>query len=327
MKERILEVLAEKADTFMSGEELSKELGVTRAAIWKVMKALKEDGYDIESVNRKGYRLMSSPDIISAAEMELLLKGTMYSSRIHYQDSLSSTSDLAKKMALEEAPSGTLCMADEQTAGRGRLGRSWQSQRGSGIWMSLLLRPTFAPNHASKITQLAAVSVVEAIRESCGVEAGIKWPNDVILNSKKVCGILTEMNAELNAINYIVVGIGINVSGDDFGTELEDKATSVRKEVGETPQRKVLAALILRKFERYYLDYVEGGQFGPLIDKCRAYSVTLGKKVVITGRDSTLEGVAVELNEDGELVVETATGQRETIYYGEVSVRGINGYI
>ncbi len=327
MKSKVIEALKEHTHTFLSGEELSQKLGVSRTSVWKVIKQLKEEGYQIESVSRKGYRLVQEADSINAEALRVELKNSELITRIEHFDSIDSTNTRAKALAGDGAKEGTLIISDEQTKGRGRLGREWTSPKGTGIWMSLVLKPDIEPIHASKMTQIAAAAMNTAIETVTGLSPGIKWPNDIILSKRKTCGILTEMSAELNSINYIVVGIGVNVNVEAFPEEIKDKATSLRIETGHMIKRKEIVVSFIKAFETLYYAYIKEENFEKTLEYCRSHSATLGRKVRIIHRDKTLFGEAMDLNADGELMVKFENGEVRPVFYGEVSVRGLTDYI
>ena len=211
MKTELLKILRE-SDGYVSGQQLCERFHVSRTAVWKVIQQLKEEGYEVEAVKNRGYRIMATPDVITAEEISSRLHTDWMAENCIYLESVDSTNNYAKRIAEDGTPSGTLVVADEQTGGKGRRGRSWSTPKGSNIAMTLLLRPRFRPEHASRMTLLAAMAVTCGIRRVTGLEAGIKWPNDVVVNGHKVCGILTEMNTEVDYIKYVVIGIGINVN-------------------------------------------------------------------------------------------------------------------
>lgn len=258
MRDKILKML-EDADGFVSGQELCEKLGVSRTAVWKVIGALREEGYVIDSVSRRGYHLVECPDILRQEDLTAALTTRWMGRSLQVYDVTDSTNVRAKQQAEEGAPEGHLVMADMQSAGRGSRGRSWDSPRGTGIFMSLVLRPQLIPQQAAMVTLTAAYSIVSVLREDYGVAAGIKWPNDVVLNRKKLVGILTEMSAEPDLIHYIVTGIGINVNMKEFPEELSDKATSLWMETGKIYSRAELAARILNRLEPVYETYVRTG--------------------------------------------------------------------
>jgi len=327
MKERILHILNSEND-FVSGEEISNILGVSRAAVWKHMKALKEEGYEIDSVSRKGYRLIKSPDLLTEEEVKKHVTASVMGSRIIHFDSVDSTNTKAKELADKGQSHGTVIVGEEQVAGKGRLGRSWVSPKYKGIWFSFILRPEINPMLIAKITQVAAAAVVLA-GEEMGFDFKVKWPNDIILKNKKVCGILTEMSAELNQINYVIPGIGINANLDpeDFDKELLEKASSIKMVTGKEVDRKELVGRIINNFEKLYDSFMEDGRGLDSIRICRDKSILIGKEVRIIKGGETTEARVLDLNDDGELLVERKTGEIEKLFSGEVSVRGKNGYV
>ncbi|WZL72786.1 biotin--[acetyl-CoA-carboxylase] ligase [Clostridiaceae bacterium 35-E11] len=329
MKKDVLEALKKNKNIFISGETLSRGIGVTRAAVWKHIQQLKEEGYEIESISRKGYRLISEPDTLDAHALEIDVAGNLLGHKVYYFDSVDSTNNMGKKLAAEGASEGTIVIAEEQTGGRGRLGRQWVSPKKTGIWMSIVLRPDIGPAEAPKITQITAAAVTLAIRKLTECEVGIKWPNDIIIQKKKVCGVLTEMSAELNSVNYIIVGIGINVNNesDDFPIEIQDIATSIKNCTGKKVSRKMLVKEILKAFEELYIDFIQTKNIKKSVAVCKKYSVTLGKKVRIIDRTKEITAEAIDLTEDGELMVKNEAGEIQRVLSGEVSVRGIADYI
>ncbi|MGI6537157.1 MAG: biotin--[acetyl-CoA-carboxylase] ligase [Caldicoprobacterales bacterium] len=334
IKERILGILLKNKETFISGEEISHKLGVSRTAVWKSIGKLRDEGFEVESVPNKGYRLIKPPDLLIPAVVKNALRTRQFGQIIEYCHSIDSTNTRAKELAQEGAAHGTLVIAEEQLKGKGRLGRSWESPAGLGIWMSLIARPSFPPQYAPRMTVLAGLAVKEAIHRVLGLKAEIKWPNDIILNARKVCGILTEMQADPDRIEYVVTGIGVNVNTPEevFPEELRGSATSLIIETGnENPDRKIdrcrLLAEIISVFEELYDSWVEGGDFSALMQDYKESCVTLGRQVRVTGIDETFLGTAVDLTEDCRLVVQLPDGTRKTVYSGDVSVRGIAGYV
>lgn len=326
MKTKILKRLKEN-DDFISGEKLSQEFDMTRSGIWKYINMLKEEGYIIESIPRRGYRITSTPDILTLEEIEKYLNTEFIGRKIHYFDSIDSTNNKAKQIALEEAE-GTLVIGEQQIEGKGRLGRKWISPSGKGIWMSIILKPDIEPYSVGSITLLGAASVYKAL-ENMSIDSQIKWPNDILIDGKKISGILTEMNAELNRINYLVMGIGINVNLDqeDIPEELRDKATSIKIKEGQAIDRKKLLANIVNEFEGLYKSFINEGNNSKAIDICRENSATIGKEVkIVQGKEEKI-GKALNINDKGELVVEFNDGTIKSIFAGEVSVRGLDGYI
>ncbi|MDW8801365.1 biotin--[acetyl-CoA-carboxylase] ligase [Clostridium sp. A1-XYC3] len=326
MKEKILHLLKEYEKSFISGQRISKELGVTRTAVWKYINILKEDGYKIESVSKRGYRLISSPDLLSFEELNEKLITKYIGRNIMYFQTLGSTNNKAKELALSNAPHGTVIISEEQTEGRGRLGRNWSSPKFKGIWLSIILRPDTDPLNVPKVTQVGAAAVIKALNE-LDINAYVKWPNDIILNEKKVCGILTEMSGELNKVNYVVMGIGINVNTDssDFPEELKNTATSISLETGKYIKRKELVSKLLNSFELLYDEFEKEETIKTSVSICKKNSILLGKEIKIINRGKETYARAVDLSDEGELMVQYTDGIVEKIVSGEVSIRGLTG--
>lgn len=318
MRNKILTML-KNTDKYISGESMSAELGISRAAIWKHIKKLKEEGYNILSVTNKGYKLEGVPDNISVEEINSRLSTDFIARNIKYINSTDSTNNECKR--LDDKVNGTLIISEIQTAGKGRLGRAWESPYGSGIWMSLLLKPDISIGCVSQITLVAGMAVCKALRNG----SMIKWPNDVVVSSKKLCGILTEMSAEIERINYVICGIGINVNTEEFPEELQDKATSLLLETGERHNRAEIIADIMNEFEKLYKIFAEKG-FGAIAAEYKEMCITLNRRVQVIYKNETVLGTAVDVDNSGNLIVETDSG-RITVSSGEVSVRGIYGYI
>lgn len=327
LKSEILRVLKDSSGEFVSGQELSEKLGVSRTSIWKHINQLKEEGYGIESISRKGYKLKSAPDKLNSEEIGPFLSTERIGRQIIYLESVDSTNEEIKRRAYK-SEEGLLVISEEQIVGKGRLGRSWNSKKGRGIYMSMLLKPDINPQDAPKITQIAAAAVVKGLKEA-GVDAKIKWPNDIILNQKKVAGILTEMTGELMKVEYITLGIGINVNSEveDFPEDIAQKASSLKIEEKRHFERKKIVSGIVNNFEKLYTDFLEKGSISVSVEICKANSILLGKEIRVISRKGEALRKAVDINEDGELVVEDEAGNRETVFSGEVSVRGIHGYI
>lgn len=325
MKEEVLGYLKEQAD-YVSGEQISKNLGVTRASIWKIINKLKEEGYTIESSTKKGYKLIETPNIITKEEVLSVMTTQSLGRDIRYFNEIDSTNEEAKRLARLGELEGVTVIADKQTAGKGRLGRVWDSPSGTNIFMSILLRPQIKPDKASQVTLIVGLAMCEVIREVTNLEAQIKWPNDIVVNGKKVCGILTEMSAEIDAINYIVVGIGVNVNHTDFPGNLP-YATSLKIEGQREYQRRDIIKAFFEKFEPYYMAYKKSPTLEMILPTYKRYCITLADKVKII--DSIKEYIATPLDvtSDGSLVIRTEDGEEKTICSGEVSVRGIYGYI
>ncbi len=321
MRARILKLLRQQSQDYLSGEEISRQMAVSRTAVWKHIQELKNHGYEIEAHPRKGYRLKSRPDLLLPEEIRAGLSTQLLGQQIvHFYDT-SSTNNEAKRLAADEAVEGTIIVSEAQTLGRGRLNRGWFSPPGGGVWVSVILRPPFPPQEAPKCTLLAAVATVEAIREASGLECGIKWPNDIFWQGRKVVGILTEMSAEMDAINYVVLGIGINVglTEADFPEELREIVASVSMGAGREVSRVELLQKLLARLE-YWYQLVKKEGFAPVLEAWRRESVTLGQPVRVLAGEETYDGVAEELAEDGSLLVRTESGLRRVLA-GDVSLR------
>ncbi len=326
MKNKILKILKDNKNQFISGENLSKDFGITRAAIWKYMNALKEEGYEITSISKKGYKLVNSPDILRYEEVEEYLQTKYIGRNILHYNTIDSTNKAAKSLAIEGIEEGTVIVSEEQTSGRGRLGRSWVSPKSSGIWMSIILKPNISPMMASRVTLIGAAAVHKALEE-INIDAKIKWPNDIVLNNKKLCGILTEMSGEMDKLNYIVMGIGLNVNEEDFSDELKNIATSLKIEKNEHINRKELFGKILNNFEILYDEFKNHGNIASTVNICRKNSLLLGKEVRVINGMKTVTVKVLDLDEDGELLVEYEDKSKGKIISGEVSVRGLYGYV
>ena len=326
MKGEILKLLKE-TDGYVSGQELCRRFGVSRTAVWKVINQLKEEGYEIEAVRNRGYALKGAGDVLSEAELLSCLKTEWAGGRTVYFDATDSTNVQAKRLAEAHAPHGTLVVSDRQDGGKGRRGRSWASPSGVGIWMSLILRPEIAPSSASMLTLAAALAVREGIQEETGLSPLIKWPNDLVLNGKKICGILTEMSTELMEIQYVITGIGINVNQREFPPEIRDTATSLSQEAGRSFRRSSLIAAILKAFEKDYAAFLKTGDLSLLLEEYNACLVNRGKEVCILDPSGEYRAVAEGIDENGSLLVTLPDGTRREIISGEVSVRGIYGYV
>ena len=325
MKSEILTALRE-TDGYVSGQELCKSLGVSRTAVWKGIQKLKSEGYEIEAVPNKGYHLVESPDILSADELRSIRKTRWIGEEIYYFDVTDSTNIQAKRLAEEGSVHGPLVVADRQESGKGRRGRSWESPENSGIFMTLMLKPQMRPNDASMLTLVAAMAVAKAIRRELDLPAQIKWPNDIVLNGKKICGILTEMSAEIDYINYVVIGIGINVSNQEFPEEISHMATSILLESGKRIHRASLIESVWEQFEVYYDSFCQNYDLSGIRDEYNEYLANLHRQVRVLDPKEPFEGQAMGINAQGELIVETE-GIQKPVSSGEVSVRGIYGYV
>ena len=301
MKAEILKLLRE-ADGYVSGQQLCEKFGVSRTAVWKVIRQLQEEGYQVEAVRNKGYHIVDSPDVMTKEELDSLMDTQWAGRNIVYYDSVDSTNLRIKQMGDEGAPEGTLAVADKQTAGRGRRGRSWDSPSGSSIYMDC--------------------------GDSCGnPDVKIKWPNDIIINGKKLVGILTEMSTQIDYINHVTIGVGINVNLTEFPEEIRETATSLRLECGHVVKRAPLIAAVMKRFEQNYTVFLEHGDLSGLKERYSELLVNKDREVRILGAKEQYNAYALGINQTGELIVRKEDGTEEAVYAGEVSVRGVYGYV
>ncbi len=326
MRNEILDYFRKADGNFVSGQQISKDLHVSRTAIWKHINVLKERGYIFESSTRKGYRLIYAPNLLTPLEIDSALHTETFGRHVVYLESTQSTNEEAKKIAREGAEEGTIVVAEEQITGHGRLARGFYSPFAEGIWFSLILRPKFFPMEASKCTLLAAVGVCRGIRRMGLADAGIKWPNDILVHGKKLVGILTLMSASMEKIDYIIMGIGINtgIKKNEFPEDFREGATSFLNE-GINVSRKDLLAAILGELEKEYSIAQDEG-FDKVLDDWRALSVTLGQEVRVIFGDDSYTGKAVDIDRDGCLLVNTGSEVKRVIA-GDVSIRPVDAPI
>lgn len=316
-----------ESESYVSGQQICEKFGVSRTAVWKAINQLKEEGYQVEAVRNRGYHISGSPDVITAEELKSQLDTQWAGQKIVYYDETDSTNIRAKQLGEDGMPHGTLAVADKQSAGRGRRGRGWETPKGCNISMSILLRPEIPPVKAPMLTLVMAQSVAEGLKESTGVDVQIKWPNDIVFHGKKLVGILTEMSTEIDYINHVVIGVGINVNMTEFPEELKEKATSLKIEIGQAIKRSPIIAAVMRSFEKNYSLFIEAGDLRPIQDAYNSLLVNRGKEVRILGAKEEYNAFALGVNEEGELLVRREDGTEEAIYAGEVSVRGVYGYV
>ena len=326
MKTKILTMLRGQQD-YVSGQQLCDFLGVSRTAVWKVIGQLKEEGYEIEAVKNKGYKLVKVPDILSESELESRICTKWAGRVVHYFDETGSTNNDCRRFMEEGAPHGVLVVADMQKAGKGRRGRTWISPPGTVIAMSIGLRPDFLPDQASRLTLVMALAVCKAVEETTGLAAGIKWPNDIVVNRKKVCGILTEMSAERDYIDNVIIGVGINVNQTDFDEEIAKTATSLRLESGCVQNRASIVQKVMDYFEVYYEEFVKTCDLSAIMKEYNEKLVNRDAQVRVLDPKGAFDGVAHGINDAGELIVTKEDGSDVAVYAGEISVRGIYGYV
>jgi len=319
LKTKILEILEQNKGKPVSGEELSEKLGVSRTAVWKQVKKLRELGYRIEGATRSGYLYLGSPDLLYPREVKAGLKARVMAKDVLHFQKAGSTNQIALELARKGYPEGTLVVAEEQTAGRGRWQRTWHSPAEKDLLFSLILRPEILPYNVPEITLVAGASVARAIHSHTGIRPGIKWPNDLLYEGKKFCGILVEMEAAAEQVNYLVVGIGIDVNQErnDFPPELRDQATSLKLIKGEQLLRVPLLQRVLEFFEEDYEKYCRGG-FAAVREYWLSYNVTLGRRVRVRFGDKEVCGEAVDLAADGSLILLLPTGEKISCNAGEI---------
>lgn len=334
MKTKILQALRQDSQVYVSGQQLCEQFGVSRTAVWKAIKQLQEAGYEIEAVRNRGYRLLAAPDILSQSEITSQLHTKWLGKNIRYFEEVDSTNTAAKRIAEESGSAdwhGTVVVAEEQTAGKGRRGRFWSSPRGTGLFFSILLKPQIEPGNASMLTLVKGMATVKGIEQVTGLKPQIKWPNDVVLNGKKIVGILTEMSAQIDYVNHIVVGTGINVHQADFPEEIAKTATSLKLELQEAGRsvqisRAGLLGAVLFYFEQYYETYLQTEDLSALQEEYNSMLVNIGKGVRVLDPLGEYEGTALGIDSRGELLVDRGKEVCK-VSSGEVSVRGIYGYV
>jgi BirA family biotin operon repressor/biotin-[acetyl-CoA-carboxylase] ligase len=316
---RLLQELLNCKTGYVSGEELSERLLVSRTAIWKHIEELRKEGYDIDAQRKQGYRLESIPTTLSESALLPFLDTSWLGKSLYVYNEIDSTQVMAQKLAREGAPSGTVVIADRQTAGKGRMGRKWHSSYGAGIWMSLILRPDIPLSATPQLTLLSSVAVLKGIMKSIPLELGIKWPNDLLINNKKVSGILTELNAETDQVNYVVVGVGINVNQETehFPEEIRGIATSLRIESGSILERNQVILNVLKEVETLYDLYIEHG-FSPIKTLWEAHALSIGRRIIARTPHGTFEGIAQGITQEGVLLLEDVEGHIHKIYSADI---------
>lgn len=328
LQDEILVLLSGAGEEYLSGESMSRTMGVSRAAVWKAVEGLRKAGYQIDSASNRGYRLAASPDTLRAGELSGRLEGRLLGRELVVLSSVDSTSSEIKRRAAGGAPEGLAVLANEQTGGRGRRGNAFQSLKGKGLYCSVLLRPQVPLARVGALTAWAAVAVCRTLESCCGLEAGIKWTNDIVVRGRKLCGILTELEveAESGAPGSVALGVGINVgqTREDFGPELDGVATSLRQELGVEVRRAELATELLLALDRMYAAFP--GAEGEYLHEYRRRCVTTGREVLLLRGGESLRAFALKVEEDFSLLCQGEDGETFRVTAGEVSVRGLMGY-
>lgn len=320
MKDNILKRFLLAKGEPISGQQLADEFGISRTAIWKHLQTLQDDGYTFETLKKKGYVLTGTPDRVDAARVSTLLNTKCFGHSIHYFEECDSTQTIAQELARNGAEDGTIVISETQTAGKGRMSRPWESTRGKGIWMTIIIRPDILPQQAPPFTLVVAVAVVNALKSLYkNFTPIIKWPNDILINGRKCTGILTEMVAEMDRVQALLIGMGINVNQqqDDFPDELQQIATSITVEEGETIDRAELVASIVNYFEEYTNQYLQNG-FAPIKQLWEQSSGTIGKRIKATTLTEVIEGLAVGITENGVLEIRLDNSEIKQVYSADI---------
>jgi len=322
LRSKLLEAFSNAEGGFISGQKLSEYIGCSRTAVWKHIEDLRKEGYELEAVRRLGYRITKKPNKISDNEIKIGLKTRKMGHHVHFEETVTSTQKIAQTLANEGAEEGTIVVAEQQTNGRGRMARQWYSPSGTGIWMSLIIRPNIAVQATPQLTLLTAVAIVQAIEEITPLKPDIKWPNDILINGKKLVGILTELQAEADRVHSIIIGTGINVNQSitDFPEELHHVATSIHLETNKQWDRAQLIQEILLKFENLYSLYLAQG-FRPIKLLWEGYAVSLQKPITARTINGTVEGKAIGINDAGVLLIQTSDGSVKQIYSADIELQ------
>lgn len=324
MDEKILQLLRESDSDFLSGEEISRRLKVSRTAVWKRMRNLKTMGYEIEASTRSGYRLIRSPDLLIPSEIKPILKTKWIGKTIHYFHTLDSTNAKAYQLALNGAEEGEVVIAEFQEKGRGRLGRHWFSPPFLNLYVSIILRPKISPHQASLITLMAAVATADAIQKFSGLLPLIKWPNDILLHDRKVAGLLNEIHSEMDRIHFVILGIGVNLNMSEkmFSKEIRSVATSLKIEMGQTISRKAFLQSLLQELEKWYTIFIKEGN-AIILKAWRDRAHIKGRRVKVTSFGEKLVGMAVDVDSDGALILKTEEGERKRVVAGDIEYKKI----
>ena len=317
MNKTIIQMLIDSDSEYVSGQNISDKLGITRTAVWKRISKLKELGFEIESVTKKGYKLLSYPDILNKELIEIGMKSDFIGHSVEVLESVDSTNDYAKKKA-KELVDGSVIISLEQVKGKGRRGRSFHSGKGDGIYLSIILKPGFEPAKAPFITSIAGAALVNTFNKF-NIQTKVKWPNDVLINGKKVAGILTEMSADMEFIEYIVLGVGINVSGLEFPNELKNIATSLKLEGYDVKKLNIIWQFVY-EFELLYNLYLNENT-SEVVNILRNNSSVLGKQINVHYMNEVESAIAVDINNQGALIIKTQEGEVKELSSGEISIR------
>ena len=317
MRAEILHLLRTNNGMFLSGEWISETLGCSRTAVWKHIRTLMEHGYTIEAVRNKGYRLTGDNPVFSADEVAAKVNALFPDTYISFFDSVASTQEIAHEIVHRQAPEQGIVVAERQTEGKGRLGRTFSSESGTGIWMSVILRPELPVNKMPQLTLVTAVAICKAVREVTGAELSIKWPNDLLLNGKKCCGILTEVQSDPDEVKSVIIGIGLNVNHEGFPDWLQEQATSLRLELNKTFDRTELIAELMRAIDTFFLLYAEKG-FPVIKPLWEASAIPEGQRIRARTIQGIHEGVGLGIDHDGTYLLKKDDGTIEHLYSADL---------
>lgn len=326
IRKQLIDALSDANGQYLSGQALADMIGCSRTAIWKHIEDLRNTGFEVEAVRKKGYRIVTIPDNLTENEILLGLETSFIGRQIIHHESVPSTQLVAHQMAMNGADEGTVVIAEEQTAGKGRLSRKWHSPKRTGIWMSFIVKPHLPLEKAPQFTLVTAIAAVRAIKQVCNLEVEIKWPNDILYKGKKIAGILTEVQGDADQINFLIIGIGINVNHteDDFPKELKDSATSLAIATGKNISRKDIIQEILKNFEKYYDIYLKQG-FAPLKIIWEAYSNTIGKTIIARTFSDVITGEAIGITDEGVLQIKDEKGNLQHVYSADIEINDSDG--
>lgn len=321
LRKKLLEAFTNSEQEYVSGQYLADVMGCSRTAVWKHIEDLRKEGFELEAVRKKGYKILNLPKSISADRVQLGLKTEFIGKVIHYEETVDSTQKIAHLLSHEGAIEGTVVIAEEQTGGRGRMDRAWHSPKSTGIWMSLILRPKIPIQRAPQLTLLTAVAIVQAIEETTTLTPQIKWPNDILVEQQKVTGILTELQADADRIISVIIGMGLNINQteDDFPPELRQIATSLRAKEGKELDRAEIIKVIFQKFETLYMLFLEKG-FYPIKLLWESYAISVGKEITARTLNGSISGKALGITDEGVLKVEDALGEIHQIYSADIEL-------
>lgn len=321
LRKKLLEAFTNSEQEYVSGQYLADVIGCSRTAVWKHIEELRKDGFELEAVRKKGYKILNLPKSVSADRVQLGLKTEFIGKVIHYEETVISTQKIAHLLSHEGAVEGTVVIAEEQTGGRGRMDRVWHSPKSTGVWMSLILRPKIPLQRAPQLTLLTAVAIVQAIQEITSLTPQIKWPNDILIEQQKVTGILTELQADADRIISVIIGMGLNVNQteDDFPPALREIATSLRVKEGKEIDRAELIKVIFHKFETLYMIFLDKG-FYPIKLLWESYAISIGKDITARTLNGTITGRALGITDEGVLKVKDDCGELHHIYSADIEL-------